>query len=89
MRLRAARIAMLGEEVGTQKGEVVMHGGGRYVDIVEKRDGEWRVLRRTVVYETLAAHLAPEFPRINPNFVVQRRDRNDAVYAARRECGIR
>ena len=85
---RAARIAMLGEEVGTQKGEVVMHGGGRYVDIVEKRNGEWRVFRRTVVYETLAAHLAPEFPKINPTFTVQRRDREDAVYTALREVGL-
>ncbi len=85
---RAARIAMLGEETDTQPGELVMHGGGRYVDIVERRDGEWRVLKRTVVYETLAAHIAPEYPKINPTFTGQRRDKEDAIYQALKELGI-
>lgn len=85
---RAARIAMLGEEAGALKGEVVTRGSGRYVDIVERRDGVWRVLRRTVVYETLSAHVAPELPKINPSFVVQRRDKEDAIYRALREEGL-
>jgi len=44
--------------VGTyERDESVIYGAltGRYRDLFEKRDDEWRVLRRTVVYDTSRA----------------------------------
>jgi hypothetical protein len=56
---------------------------GRYVDRHEKRDGEWRIARRVIVYDfdridPVDDARAPE--AISP-FTQGRRDRDDASYA--------
>jgi hypothetical protein len=35
-------------------GDTVRHGGGRYVDRLERRNGEWRIAQRVVVVEWAA-----------------------------------
>lgn len=61
---------------------------GRYVDLVERRDGVWRTARRTVVFE--ATRLAVgEVPPLKPNWASQRRDREDPIYQTRAAAGLR
>ncbi len=55
--------------------------GNRYVDVLERRDGEWRILDRKVIIEwskredDVAVSHSPE------NFPLAHRDRNDPAYA--------
>ncbi|MGH9037910.1 MAG: nuclear transport factor 2 family protein [Acidimicrobiia bacterium] len=54
--------------------------GVRYVDRMERRAGQWRIARRTVVWEwSRLDPVAGEFPS-GPDFVWGRRDRGDASY---------
>jgi len=57
---------------------------GRYVDRFERRDGEWRVARRTVVLEASSTALALGGARTSP-LTWGRRNRTDPVYAAHSE----
>jgi len=57
---------------------------GRYVDHFERREGQWRVLHRTVVTEARSDSLAISGSRIHPLFW-GRRDKNDRLYEARTE----
>lgn len=51
---------------------------GRYVDHFSKRNGEWRIARRVVVYE--AVRLVPaRVAKTSPNWVWSRRDSTDAL----------
>jgi hypothetical protein len=52
---------------------------GRYVDRFERRDGEWRVARRTVVLEASSTALALGGARTGP-LTWGRRDRTDRLY---------
>lgn len=61
---------------------------GRYVDRMERRDGAWRILRRTVVYEVYRATPAPAGGGLSPNWALSRRDGNDPLEIARREMGL-
>lgn len=54
--------------------------GVRYVDRMERREGEWRIARRTVVWEwSRLDPVAEEFPT-GGDFVWGRRDRSDVSY---------
>ena len=52
----------------------------RYVDRFEKREGEWRIARRTVVMEEVTASTEPV--RARPDYAWARRDRSDALWEA-------
>jgi hypothetical protein len=52
----------------------------RYVDHFERRDGEWRIARRTVVLEEVKASAEPV--RLKPDYAVAKRDRTDALWQA-------
>ena len=56
---------------------------GRYVDRFERRDGEWRIARRTVVHDwSRQLPTAPESLGLPlAGFAQGRRDRTDPVYA--------
>lgn len=57
---------------------------GRYCDRFEQRGGRWRIARRQVVYDDArSAGIGPDQPR--PDGTWGRRDRDDAVYAMRRD----
>lgn len=57
---------------------------GRYCDIFEKRDAEWRVLKRTVVYDWVDHQQPPadsEPERFGPRTPIGTQWPNDPVYA--------
>jgi len=53
----------------------------RYVDVITKREGEWRIEHRSVVWEGMRADVVPEgAPVLGSDWVTARRDRSDPVY---------
>jgi hypothetical protein len=61
---------------------------GRFVDRVERRNGEWRIARRTVVFEVYRGDPTPPGGGLKPHWTVSRRDGSDPVELARKEVGI-
>lgn len=57
---------------------------GRYVDRFERRNGEWRVARRTVVLDVVMIWPTQSAPRIAPA-EWGKRDRSDPLYRVQRE----
>jgi hypothetical protein len=53
--------------------------GGRYIDRLERRDGEWRIAARQTVMESIAEGARPPFPRWD-YYVKGRWDREDISY---------
>jgi hypothetical protein len=62
---------------------------GRYVDHVTRRDGAWRIQRRTVVFEVFHGWPAPAGGGLPSHWAVSRRDGDDPLELARRELGLR
>ncbi len=54
--------------------------GGRYVDRFERRDGEWRILRRTVVHDYTRIDPVPETWAGAPSFTQGQHSTEDIVY---------
>jgi hypothetical protein len=52
----------------------------RYIDDLERRDGEWRILRRVCAYDWTRTDPVPPGWRIPDTFVRGRRDAGDIVY---------
>ncbi len=67
-----------GRGAGAAGGGGLLVNGGRYVDRLERRDGEWRIERRVVVMEWEGT-LAGGSPRY-PLTVAPRRDDGDVSY---------
>lgn len=61
---------------------------GRYVDRMTRRDGAWRIARRTVVFEVVRGQPAPAGGGLRDTWAVGRRDGQDPVERARRELGF-
>jgi hypothetical protein len=62
---------------------------GRYVDYMTRRDGAWRIQRRTVVFEVFRGQPAPAGGGLRSNWAVSRRDGNDPLEVALHELGLR
>jgi hypothetical protein len=61
----------------------------RYIDRFERRNGEWRIARRTVAFDSsLMADVPANAPVFDPNWAVGRRDENDPIYKERAAMGI-
>ena len=59
------------------------HLAGRYCDLFEKRDGDWRVARRTVVYDWIDEQVAPAEPetvRFGPRQPIGAKFPHDPIY---------
>jgi ketosteroid isomerase-like protein len=59
------------------------HLAGRYCDLFEKREGEWRVARRTVVYDWVDAQQPPqddEVTRFGPRQPIGASHPDDTIY---------
>ena len=54
--------------------------GGRYVDRFERRDGEWRILRRTVVHDYTRIDPVMEAWEGAPSFTQGQHSTDDIVY---------
>jgi SnoaL-like domain len=82
--LGADRAHQLGDHYNRQYDAIV---GGRYVDDLEKRSGEWRIQTRRIVSDWTASGAASDFGK-EPNCVVAlmglmgSRDRSDPSYAS-------
>ena len=55
----------------------------RYLDRFEKRNGEWRVGHRTLVFGDLVTESMTEPSRFPPGFTVQKHGMDDPLYALR------
>jgi ketosteroid isomerase-like protein len=60
--------------------ERVLQALGRYVDRLERRDGEWRIAHRVVVNE-IVRYLPPSPQPVTTRTDLARRDRDDPSYA--------
>jgi len=61
---------------------------GRFIDRFTRRNGEWRVARRKVVFEVYRGAPAPAGGGLNSNWAVARRDGQDPLELARAELGF-
>ncbi len=61
---------------------------GRLVDRVERRNGEWRIARRSVVYEIYRGDPTIPGGRLKPHWTVSRRDGHDPIELTRAEFGL-
>ncbi len=77
--------ALYGAERGD--GPVQISQFGRYVDRVERRNGEWRTMRRIVVFESTRLVLG-ETPPIRPDWAHHHRDQSDPIFKMRAEAGL-
>ena len=59
--------------------------GARYVDRLERRDGEWRIAHRTVVYEWSRIDPVGRTWKVRPEYTVGTRDRDDRSYTVLEE----
>jgi hypothetical protein len=61
---------------------------GRFVDRVTRRNGEWRIARRSVVYEIYRGDPTLPGGGLKPHWTVSRRDGRDPIELARTELGL-
>lgn len=59
----------------------------RNLDHFERRNVEWRVARRKVIFDSFRARPSQEVP-IKPNWILGKRDDTDPIYPFRRRIGI-
>ena len=57
----------------------------RYLDRFEKRNGEWRVAHRTLVFGDMVSEPMAEPPRFPPEFAVQKHGMDDPLYSLRKK----
>jgi len=57
----------------------------RYLDFFEKRNNQWRVAHRTLVFGDLVPEPMAEAPSFPPEFTVQKHDMSDVLYSLRRK----
>lgn len=62
----------------------------RYVDRFERRDGDWRIAARTVVFDNIVQFaVGSDGPLMNPTWALGiRRDRADTIYQARFDAAL-
>ena len=57
----------------------------RYLDRFEKRNGEWRVAHRTLVFGDMVSEPMAEPPRFPAEFTVQKHGMDDPLYTLRKK----
>ncbi|MGE0699814.1 MAG: nuclear transport factor 2 family protein [Hyphomicrobiaceae bacterium] len=68
-------------------GQVQISQFGRYVDRVERRNGEWRIAHRIVVFEANRLAIG-EVPPLKPDWAGFSRDQDDPIFKMRAAAGI-
>lgn len=75
--------------VGKEGTGMDMMGCSRYVDRVEKRDGQWRIAKRTAVSDWKAVQpFDSGGPAPLPHWNIGRRDKDDPLYRERAAVGL-
>lgn len=77
-----------GADVGDNPFDMVI--SGRYVDHFQRRDGKWKIYRRTVIFDNSMLFPVPSTggSQINPDWEVAQRDGNDFIWRIREKMGI-
>lgn len=76
-----------GASVGAQPFDMLMFG--RYVDHFQRRDGAWKILSRTVVFDNSTMFPIPEnSPKLGDDWAISRRDGGDPLWALRAKLGL-
>ncbi|MBT6276121.1 MAG: nuclear transport factor 2 family protein [Chromatiales bacterium] len=80
-------VAALGETLANGELPVDIFMPARYVDEFERRNDDWRIAKRTTVFEgrQVLGHGAPSF---HPDWQVGRRDGDDPMFVVRRRAGL-
>lgn len=87
--LAAPAGAQAGKNAGKKAAAIDLMGCARYVDRFERREGEWRIAHRTVVFDSWIMHeVSEDTPKMGADWTVGRRDRRDPVYLARAALGL-
>ena len=64
-------------------------GCHRSVDRFERRDGQWRIARRTVVFDWRTLVAIPEVePRFDPKWTIGQRAADDWLFQERQALGL-
>lgn len=62
---------------------------GRYVDHFQRRDGRWRILNRSVVFDNSVMLAAGgKDAQLGADWIVSTRDSSDPLFALRRQVGL-
>jgi hypothetical protein len=86
---KASLAQLSGGKEGKPGVGIDMTGCSRYIDRFERRNGEWRISRRTVVFGIKMMHEIPgDAPEMRPEWINQRRDRDDWIFRERRALGL-
>lgn len=80
-------LAALGENVDQADLPIDVTMPARYVDVLEKRDGVWRITNRTTIFEGRYILKGDNAP-LDPAWTVGQRDGDDPLYIARRQVGL-
>ena len=83
----AALTLLLEGGVVRPNGSVDINILGRYIDIVERRQGIWKVARRTVAFEAIRT-TPTSTATLNPEWSLAKRDKDDPLYLMRTLAGL-
>ena len=86
---KAALAQLAGGREGQAGVGVDLFTGSRYADRFERRNGEWRIARRTLIQDwKQLVEVSPNAPKILDHWVSGKRNRQDFVYQERAAMGI-
>ncbi|MEP6873611.1 MAG: nuclear transport factor 2 family protein [Burkholderiales bacterium] len=86
---KAALAQLAGGREGAAGAGVDLFTGSRYADRFERRDGEWRIARRTLIHDwKQLVEVSPNAPKTLDHWVKGTRSRQDFVYRERAAMGI-
>jgi hypothetical protein len=86
---KAALAQLAGGREGHAGVGVDLLTGSRYADRFERRNGEWRIARRTLIQDwKQLVEVSPNAPKILDHWVSGKRNRQDFIYQERAAMGI-
>lgn len=86
---KAALAQLAGGREGHAGVGVDLFTGSRYADRFERRNGEWRIARRTLIQDwKQLVEVSPNAPKILDHWVSGKRNRRDFIYQERAAMGI-
>ena len=86
---KAALAVFAGEAASASNEATDSFAWARYIDRFERRNGAWRIARRTVAFDSsLMADVPANAPAFDPDWAVGRRDKDDPIYRERSAMGI-
>lgn len=84
----ASRLTHLNGETATDTDSMDNEVVGRYVDHMTRREGEWRIQRRDVLFDLYRSRISKRNAIANPALSLSARDETDLLHARRKELGL-